>query len=295
MDLNYKQEITVGTIVLVGVGLFFAGAMWLKGTRIGRERVIRVEFTDVGALKVGGDVTISGVSQGRVKKIELEPNNNVLVTFSLRPMVVPKVDASAKISSGFFSADSRVLFFPGSDAAPPLAENQVLQGVMETGITGKFAGLGDRADSVMIGLQAIANQRTADDLHTTLVAMQRALNAMESRLRTTGDQADKTLNSLQTLTTTLDSTVRTLPLASTISRADTLAHNLSDMSLQLKSTGARLDTLLANINAGQGTLGKFATDSSLYSDMRAVSQSLKTLLDELNKNPGKLSIQVKLF
>ena len=295
MDLNYKQEITVGTMVLVGIALFIAGTMWLKGTKIGREHLVRVEFADVGSLKVGGDVTISGVSQGRVKRIELEPNSRVLVTFSVPPKVVPKVDATAKVTAGFFSADSRVLFNPGTESAPPLAEGQVIQGVMDEGLTGKVAGLGDRADSVMIGLQAIANQRTADDLHTTLVSMQRALNAMESRLKTTGDEAEKTMRSLQALSARLDTTVQSLPLHSAISNADTLTRNLSAMSIQLKNAGGKLDTLLAGINAGQGTLGKFATDSGLYNDMRAVSQSLKNLIDELNKHPGKVTVQVKMF
>ncbi|HEU5153471.1 MAG TPA: MlaD family protein [Gemmatimonadales bacterium] len=295
MDLNYKQEITVGTMVLAGIALFIAGTMWLKGTKIGREHLVRVEFADVGSLKVGGDVTISGVSQGRVKRIELEPNSRVLVTFSVPPNVVPKVDATAKVTAGFFSADARVLFNPGTESAPTLPDGQIIQGVMDEGITGKVAGLGDRADSVMIGLQAIANQRTADDLHTTLVAMQRALNAMESRLKTTGDEAEKTMRSLQALSARLDTTVQTLPLQSAISNADTLTRNLSAMSVQLKNAGSRLDTLLAGINAGQGTLGKFATDSGLYYDMRAVSQSLKNLIDELNKHPGKVTVQVKMF
>ena len=295
MDLNYKQEITVGTLVLLGIALFIAGTMWLKGTKIGRERLIRIEFADVGSLKVGGDVTTSGVSQGRVKGIELEPNGRVLVTISVPPKVMPKVDATAKVTSGFFSADSRVLFNPGSEGAPSLPEGQILQGELDQGLTGKVAGLGDRADSVMIGVQAIANQRTADDLHTTLVAMQRALNAMESRLKTTGDEAEKTMRSLQVLSSRLDSTIQTLPLQSAISNADTLTRNLSAMSVQLKSAGGRLDTLLAGINAGQGTLGKFATDSGLYNDMRAVSQSLKNLIDELNKHPGKVTVQVKMF
>ena len=91
------------------------------------------------------------------------------------------MDATVKISAGFFSADSRVLFNPGSDGAPALAEDQVLQGAMDEGITGKFAGLGDRPHSVMIGRQPISKQRTADDLHTTLVQYE-AASAQESRL-----------------------------------------------------------------------------------------------------------------
>jgi hypothetical protein len=67
------------------------------------------------------------------------------------------------------------------------------------------------------------------------------------------------------------------------------------MSIQLTATGARLDSLLQKVNGGQGTIGKFVTDTGLYTDSRAALQALKVLIDELNKHPGKLSVQVKLF
>ena len=92
-----------------------------------------------------------------------------------------------------------------------------------------------------------------------------------------------------------DSTIATLPVGNAIERADTLARNLSTMSVQLTATGARLDSLLQKINSGQGTLGKFVSDSGFYLDARATSQSLKALLDELTKHPGKIQVQVKLF
>ena len=34
------------------------------------------------------------------------------------------------------------------------------------------------------------------------------------------------------------------------------------------------------MNRGQGTLGKFATDSGLYYDIRDLSRTMKELLDE---------------
>jgi hypothetical protein len=67
------------------------------------------------------------------------------------------------------------------------------------------------------------------------------------------------------------------------------------MTAQMRSTGERLDTLLAAVNRGQGTLGKFATDSGLYYDMRDLSKSMKELLDELKKHPGKVPVTIKLF
>jgi phospholipid/cholesterol/gamma-HCH transport system substrate-binding protein len=121
------------------------------------------------------------------------------------------------------------------------------------------------------------------------------LQQLEQRLPRTTGEAEKTMIALRQLSERLDSTVATIPIGNAIERADTLARNLSTMSIQLNTTSARMDTLLQKINAGEGTLGKFATDSGLYLDSRAAMQALKTLLDELNKHPGKLSIQVKLF
>ncbi|MEP7326976.1 MAG: MCE family protein, partial [Gemmatimonadota bacterium] len=64
---------------------------------------------------------------------------------------------------------------------------------------------------------------------------------------------------------------------------------------QLTHTSATLDTLLSNINSGQGTLGKFAADSGLYTDMRGTLQSLKTLIDDIQRNPGRITVQLKVF
>ena len=118
---------------------------------------------------------------------------------------------------------------------------------------------------------------------------------MNQQIPGTTAEAQKTLISLRKSERAARQHDRTIPVGNAIERADTLARNLSTMSVQLTTTGARLDSLMQKINSGQGTLGKFVTDSGLYLDARATSQSLKALLDELTKHPGKLQVQVKLF
>jgi phospholipid/cholesterol/gamma-HCH transport system substrate-binding protein len=84
-------------------------------------------------------------------------------------------------------------------------------------------------------------------------------------------------------------------LSRTLNRADTLTSNLAAMTQQLGNASAQLDSVLAGVNRGRGTIGKFATDSGLYYDLRELSASMKGLIDELQKNPGKLGITVKAF
>lgn len=296
MDLHYQKEITVGTLVLVGIALFVVGTMWLKGATFhpsGRVAVIR--FDNIQGLKVDNEVTVSGYPVGKVKSIEFKEPGRVMVTVTLPPDLAVKTDASAAIVSGFFSNDSRLTLDPGTAGAAPLPPDGIINGSIERGLFAKGASLADRADSVLIGVQAIANQRTADELTRTLKSLQQVLTTLNQHLPQTSTEAQKTMVSLRHLSEHLDSTLSTIPVKNTVERADTLARNLSTMSTQLNATGARLDTLLQRINAGQGTIGKFATDSGLYTDSRAALQALKVLIDELNKHPGKLSIQVKLF
>lgn len=296
MDLHYQKEITVGTLVLVGLGLFWAGTLWLKGSTFRSPgRTEQVRFSDIGALQPDNEVRVSGYAVGKVQAIKFEAPGRLLVTVTLPPDLEVKADATAEIVSSVFASGASMVLKPGSPGAPPLAPGQEIRGVSGSDLFAKGALLADRADSVLIGVQALANQRTADNLHKTLESLQTVLKTMNQQIPATSTEAQRTLTALRRLSERLDSTLATIPIGNAIERADTLARNLSTMSIQLTATGARLDSLLQKINTGQGTLGKFVTDSGLYLDARATSQSLKALIDELTKHPGKIQVQIKLF
>src|SRR5690606_34728505 len=70
-----QTEVTVGIVVLLGIGLLFFGTLWLKGVGFGREEVtVRARFREVGQLAEGNPVKLRGVPIGRVSSIELEPD-----------------------------------------------------------------------------------------------------------------------------------------------------------------------------------------------------------------------------
>jgi phospholipid/cholesterol/gamma-HCH transport system substrate-binding protein len=296
MDLHYQKEITVGTLVLAGIGLFVAGTLWLKGSTLrSPARTEQVRFTDAGGLQIDNEVRVSGYPVGKVTAIAFERPGRVLVTFTVPPSLEIHSDASAAIVTSLFASGSTMSLNAGSESAPLLAEGQVIVGTAGSDLFAKGSALADRADSALIGVQAIANQRTADNLTATLAALQRVLNTLNQRLPTTTDEAQRTMIALRHLSERLDSTIATVPVGNAVERADTLARNLSTMSLQLTATGASLDTLLQKINRGEGTIGKFASDTGLYQDTRRALQSMQALIDELTKHPGKIAVQVKLF
>jgi phospholipid/cholesterol/gamma-HCH transport system substrate-binding protein len=298
MELRYSREVTVGLIVVVAVLVFIFGTMWLSGRSVGSDNIVKIQFSNVSGLKRASPVRISGVTVGKVERIEFVDVGKVLVNASLPPKVRAKVDAEAKIVSISLVGDYAVDFDPGR-AGEPLPPGRVIIGVMDPGLTGRALQLSERAESIMVGAQAMVSEETAKQLRSTLTALEGTLKAAERTMRiySNPDQGPtaeltKTMATFRQLSTRLDSTLASPAFSA---RADTLTANLAAMTGQLAATGERLDTLLAGMSRGRGTLGKFVTDSGLYYDMREVSQGLKKLLDELAKHPGKVPVTVKLF
>jgi phospholipid/cholesterol/gamma-HCH transport system substrate-binding protein len=301
MDLRYSREVTVGVIVTLAIVVFILGTMWLSGRSVHSSNVVRIQFANVSGLKRASPVRVSGVNVGKVERIEFIDVGKVLVIASLPPKIRPRVDAEAKIVSVTLVGDYAVDFDPGR-APEFLPPGKVILGTQDLGLSGRALELSDRADSILIGAQAIVNQKTAEQLRSTLTALEGTLKASERTMRIYSDSSHgptaeltKTMAAFRQLTIRLDSTLANPALARTLSRTDTLTGNLAAMTAQMRSTGERLDTLLAAVNRGQGTLGKFATDSGLYYDMRDLSKSMKELLDELKKHPGKVPVTIKLF
>jgi len=298
MDLRYTREATVGAIVVVAVVVFVFGTMWLSGRSVGSQNVIRMQFDNVSGLKRASPVRVSGVNVGKVEKIEFVDVGKVLVVASLPPKIRPRVDASARIVSVTLVGDYAVDFDPGR-AGEPLPPGRVILGTQDLGLSGRAAVLADRVDSMLLGAQGFVNERTADQLRSTLTALEGTLKAAQRTMQIYGNpdqgptaEITKTMAAFRQLSGRLDSTLASPAFSR---RTDSITANLAAMTSQFAATGERLDTLLAGMNRGQGTLGKFVTDSGLYYDIRELTQGMKKLLEELSKHPGKIPVTVKLF
>ena len=261
MDVGYKQEVTVGLLVIAGIVLFIVGTTWLSGRSLFRDtdEYWHIQFADIGNLKSSSTVRVSGVAVGRVERIRLAAPGKVNVSVSLDESIQPRVDARAQIVAVGFVGDAAIEFDPGR-AQEPLPRNRVIIGTQEQGLSSRAEQLGDRADSVLIGLQEFANKETAQELRQTMEALQSTLQATERTMRLYGDgnrgpsaELTRTMASFRALSARLDSTLANPGLQTALGRSDSLTHSLNRMTGQLAVTTARLDTVLAGVNTGRGT------------------------------------------
>jgi phospholipid/cholesterol/gamma-HCH transport system substrate-binding protein len=303
MDTSYKQEVSVGVLVILAIVLFIVGSTWLRGRSIGGdlEDYWKVQFHQAGNLKASSPVRVSGVSVGKVQHIELQDVGKVLVYVSLVDRIQPRTDATAEVVSVGFVGDAAIELDPGK-APQRLTKDRVIVGTQGAGLNDLAGKLGERADSVLLLAQGLLNEETATQLRETMKSLQGTLRAAQRTMDVYGNpdrgptaELTRTMTSLQALSARFDTLMANPGLQRALTQSDTLAANLSAMTAQFTATGARLDSLLTRANRGEGTIGKFATDSGLYYDMRDLSQSMKKLIDELSKNPGKIPVTVKIF
>jgi phospholipid/cholesterol/gamma-HCH transport system substrate-binding protein len=294
MDLHYKREAMVGAIVLAGAAIFVVGTMWLGGKSFGRDNVVPVRFKDIGNLKTSSPVKVSGVQVGKVDKIIFDSVGSVRVLLALTQHVPLRADAAATIEAVGVLGDVEIVLAPGSDTLP-LPPGEVIEGGMAPGVGGMVSSLGDQARAVMSGAQLLLNQRTADDLHQTLKAMQRLMSVYADTRTGPTAEMTKLMVSLQGVSARLDSTLANPAITRSLEHLDSATAGLNTLTAQLATTTARMDTLVSNINAGKGTLGQVATNPALYDQLTATLKSMQALLDSVNAKPGKLTVQVKMF
>lgn len=300
MDLRYGREVTVGTLVIVAILVFIFGTMWLSG-RSPTGGLVQIRFSDVSGLKRASPVRVSGVTVGKVEKIEFQKPGDVIVAVSLPEKIVPKADAKATIVSISLVGDYAVDIDPGT-AAAPLATGAVITGGREIGFADRAAGLSVRADSVMQGLQQMTGPEMVQRLTATMTALQKTLAATQQTMALYGDpnkgpsaELASTMAQFRQLGARLDSTLANPGLQRALGGSDSLVRNLSAMSAELRTTSSRLNGILADIQAGKGTFGKMAKDTTLYTNLSKMTAQMDSLMSAIKQNPGKIPITVKVF
>jgi len=290
VDLTYKQEIGVGALVLMGLAVFTVGLFWLTGRSIKSSGVrADVVFANVSGLKQGDPVMVSGVKKGRVQSVKLQRVGRVEVVLELSSDVKPHVDASAAVGSTDFFGARFVDFSPGDDQKPYLQDGHPIVGTTPPALMDVATGVATRANELIGNASGIVNQQLAEDIHNTLIATQRGLNVLTEA--GSGQMIRQT-------TATLASVERVMAHLDTIlgngKRIDSLGANITDLTNELSHATASLNGLLDKANKGEGTLGKLASDSTLYNDLHKTLNALTDLLTDLKERPGRY-VHVKVF
>jgi phospholipid/cholesterol/gamma-HCH transport system substrate-binding protein len=288
MDLHYKQEVTVGLLVVVAFVIIIGGLAFLSGRSLVGNRMMTfgVQLENVSGLVEGDPVHISGVRVGRVAGIRLRGVEDVLVSLDIARSVRPRVDARVFVRPLDAFGAMFVDYFPGQ-GEEYLAEGQHLTGHRDLPLTELAGSMADRAGDVLTGASEVLSVRTAEQIHATLVAAQRALDVVADAGGPLGRDAAVAIGNLASATHRLDSLLASPDLTRAVAQLDEVTGNLNEMVVGLGDATRGLAAVMARIESDSGTLGRMVNDTSMYVEVVRLTTSLRLLLDDMRERPQR--------
>jgi phospholipid/cholesterol/gamma-HCH transport system substrate-binding protein len=274
-----KNEITVGVVVVTAVLLLSLGIAWGKKTDLFLKRKrLAARFESVRGLENGDPVTVRGIHQGEVERLELQPDG-VTVSFWIKKNTPVFADARVAVGDRDLMGGKQVFLDPGR-GPEPLAAGSVLAGTVqfdmqEIVLTG--GNLIARIDSLMIRVRSLSDP---DRLNRMLQQAEGATGAARTLLQENRQAIHATVNQLETITQTL--------------RNDSTAARLGHAIVRLDSTLSVVQRVAKTAETGDGTLKRLIQDPKLYERLLETSRNLDSLIADIKRNPRRY-IHVSVF
>ena len=308
--MKISKEIKVALLAIVAIVVLFFGVRFLKGSELlNSSNVYYVVYKNIDGLTTSNPIVINGLKVGQIEGISLmqERNNGILVKLRINGEVTVGKSARAILASSSILGGETIILDVG-DITQPLSSGDTIQSDREQTIgqlvQAKALPIAEKFDSTLArinniigvnGKDTMANiigmllgdtatvSRTVDEI---AIATQRA----SALLRYNEQNLNTTMANLTLLSNTLSDPEQGLP--SLLAKLNQTLDSVNN--LQMNKTLDKLDRIALNleqvttkINEGQGTLGKFVNDDSLYTNLNRSAEDLDALLVDLKDRPGR--------
>lgn len=301
--MKLTREIKTAILVISSILLFIWGYSFLKGRDLlSNNKKIYVQFDNVEGLVKSASVTLNGLVVGKIADISInQTTGKLLVELQLSTDFPLSKSSIATIYEPGFIAGKQIAIYPNYSDKRIAVDNDTLVGTVKLGLTEslskkwtpiqeKIEKLMLNADDLITGLNNVLDKRGQADLKTSL-----------SELSQTIEQFHKSSISLNTILD--DNKGQINGVVSNINKVSSDFSKISD-SLnkadlgktikELQKTLATVDKLMADLQAGKGTMGKMLTDDAVYTNLAKTSRELELLLQDVRLNPTRY-INVSVF
>ncbi|PWK19984.1 MlaD family protein [Xanthomarina spongicola] len=292
--MKLSREVKTAILVILGIVFLIFGINYLKGKNLlDSSEVFYTEF-DYNALTKASPVTIKGNNVGRINEIiYVIETGKTRVSFAVDNKL--KFSKNSKIrlyELGIMEGNGLAIITADDDQyaqSGDFLQSEVEQGLI-TSLTKNFSGLSTGLDSTL---------KSADSLLFSLNGL--VEDDSEAGLKHAIKELNQTLSSFKTLSGSFNSLIAKNQdsLTAVISNFSTISKNLAILSEDLKDveisktinnldeTLSSVNALLAELDKGEGSLGKLLNDDELYNNLEGASKELEELLEDVKLHPKR--------
>ena len=302
--MKTSKEIKTAVLVLSGILLFIFIFNYLKGENIlSSSRKITAIYSNVEGLAISSAVTINGHKVGKVQDIRFTDDKSGMLEVSMlidSDFNFSKNSIAELYESGLIGGKA-ISIIPAFDGSANTISGDVLKSKIKPGLTElvnqRLTPLQEKIESVMVSADLLLNnvnsifdEKTKSDIKGSISQLEQTISSFE-----------KTSNSLQNLLETNKNAIN-----NSISNFSDISDDLSIVTdklsksdfeqtiNELKFSLNNFNSLLSDLDRGEGSLGKLFNDEGLYNNLEASLGQLESLLEDMKLNP-KRYVHFSLF
>jgi phospholipid/cholesterol/gamma-HCH transport system substrate-binding protein len=305
-NMRFSIEAKVGIIGLVTIAVLIWGINYLKGKNIlSSTYTLYAFYPESGGLETSAPVMLNGVKIGYVDEIELRTGEvpPIKLTLNIEKEYRLATGSVAELYSADLMGTRAIRIIPSGGQHYMGDQDTVTASLVPdliTNLQSRFFPLleliGHLAESLDTLSQQLGTLVGSDAIGATLDHLAFVTGKLHTALLEGGD-LDLSFGNLESFTTTL---------AEQGSRVSSLIGHLNSISEKLDSAGldrlavelvqvsGQLNTLLEQVNSGEGNAGKLFYSDTLYRKLELLIADLDHLVRDLNENPEDY-VQISLF
>jgi phospholipid/cholesterol/gamma-HCH transport system substrate-binding protein len=298
--MKRRNEVAVGMLVTVAVVVLILGTLWLVRGGLKSGYPLYTRFAWGQNLKQGQPVLLAGVSVGYVGDVNLRRDGYLDVMLRIDDQyTIPKGSTATVKAVGIFGDVAVGLtppipvptasYSPGDTLPPGPPSADVTQ------IMNRVDSIGQSVSVLTHALQVqVVEAGTLKDIHRTILSAAAVSAQLQAVIAEQNRNFSATLASFRDVAGHMQSLADSVKINATLENFRQTSENASRLAANLDSTNAQIRTVLAQVEHGNGTLGKLMTDSLLYTDTRRLLMRVDSLVADFKANPKKY-INVRIF
>jgi phospholipid/cholesterol/gamma-HCH transport system substrate-binding protein len=300
--LKITREIKTAILVIASILLFIWGYSFLKGRDLlSSYNKYYVKYSNVDGLVSSAPITINGLVVGKVNSIDLQKDWTSLVELQINgDYKIPK-NSIAELYSPSALGGKQIAILPNTETAELAKSGDFLPSGNKLGLTEEVSNqikpikekldkVLENANTMLVNVNQVLDEKTKQNLRGSLENLNATLAEFKEASTSVNQMLADNKGKISSTMSNFDKASGNLKTMS-----DSLAKaNIGQTVKNLEKTLASVDKLMADIQAGKGTLGKLAKDDALYTNFAKSSKELELLLQDLRLNPTRY-VNVSLF
>lgn len=311
--MKIRNEIKVGLVITVAIGLLYFGLNYLKGSDIfSKARYFYAIYDKVDGLTTDNVVVINGYKVGRVTEIHLMANeeNHIAVKMEIleEELRIPDSTLARIVSLDLLGSKAIELEFTERQEFHESGDTLIsgIEEELKSVIEEKLSPLQAKLERVIDETRDLVTE-TQVTIQTTNEAVHKAKTSMDVINKTTRDIDNLVVTQNENLTRVLgDITAIASNIRSNSQNINDILENVATISDSLtranyaaaienaSSALNQLDSMITKINNGEGSLGMLLTDDKLYNNLEQASLEIDKLAEDLRVNPERY-VHVSVF